>query len=235
MSGNINSTSHTVGSPGSSICPVCQGIGDLKSPRGVSVKLPDNHYSRKRYAYIYMHYPNTGLLCHSEEAGCEMCKLLREELESQCWIARGKGFDEANTACSPAPGNTSTCPESIIHAAEIDDDVSIVTDLAELTRPESLRKTWDFKHVESRRIALRLFSDEEAGPRGSPTPFNIEVFDLGHNFRSNIPGFKQSCESMFHHDIMVLLGDTNTKQTHLIRTWITRLAVISCRILTSIS
>lgn len=185
MDSDSNSSFESVGSSGSSVCPVCQGIGDLKNPRGVSVKLPDDHHSRKRYAYVYMHYPNLRVLCNHAE-GCDMCKLLRDKLK-RCIM---KGFDKAATA-------------------ESDDDASIATNLAELTRPENLQVRWKFKHFKSRRVALRHFSNERTGPRGGLDHFDIEVLALGHDWTSKIRGFKHSRGSMFHNGIMTLHGNSN--------------------------
>lgn len=202
MDNDINSSFESVGSSGSSVCPVCQGIGDLKNPRGASVKLPDDHHSGKRYAYVYMHHPSLRVLCDSADAGCDMCALLRDVPRRRI----GKGFHKATMACSPSPGTTGTHFESTKHAVESEDDASsIATNLAELTRPENLQKDWEFKHFRSRRIALRHFSDEGTGPRGSLKPFYIQVLALGHDFPSKIRGFKQPCGSIFHDDIMTLL------------------------------
>lgn len=187
MDSDSISSFESVGSSGSSICPVCQGIGDLKNPRGVSVKLPDDHFSLKRYAYVYMHYPSLRALCNHADC-CDMCQLLRDTLK----LHIAKGFDKAATA-------------------ESDDDASIATDLAELTTKENLLIVQDFKHFGSRRIALRHFSDEETGPRGSRNDFDIEVLALGHNLPTSIWGFKHSRGSMFHDGILILLGDAKCR------------------------
>lgn len=158
------------------------------------MNLPDDHYSGKRYAYVYMHYPSIRVLCNYAEAGCNMCTLLRSSLEF-CTTTR---LDK--------PGMH---PESTIYAAESDDDASIDIDLSELTTPENLRERWNFKHIRSRRITLRHFSDEETGPRGSLDHFDIEVLALSHDHTSNIRGFKHSRGSMLHDDIITLVGDAN--------------------------
>lgn len=184
MDSDSNVSFESIGFSGSPVCPVCQGFGDLENPRGVLVKLPDNHYSRKRYAYVYMHYPSLRVLFNHAE-GCDMCQLLCDGLE-YCI----PGFDKAATA-------------------ESDNEASIATNLEELTRPENLHIRRDFEHFESRRVALRYFSDEETGPRGSLDYIDTEVIALGHNFRSIIRGFKHSREYMFHDGIVPLLGDFN--------------------------
>lgn len=186
------------------ICPVCKGIGDLKNPRGVLVKLPDNHHSHKRYAYVYMHHPNLRVLCYYAEA-CKMCQLLRRQLR----IHIPRDLDKTATAGSPAPGCMGTHSTWAKHAAESDDNDPIDTDLAELTKPENLRIRLDFEAFSSRRIVLRHFSDENNGPRGCIDHFDIEVIALGHHLSGSLPGFKHPCGSMLHNGIMTLLGDAD--------------------------
>lgn len=174
-----------------SACPVCRGIGDLKNPRGVSVKLPDRNERHKRYAYVYMHHPSIRVLCKYSKA-CKMCRLLRKELKAHVPV----GFDKFAAAYSPPPRATETRPESTTHATEPDDDYeSIATDLQELRKPHNLRML-DFKHFRSRRVVLRCFFDDDAGPRGSINRFDVEVLALGYCHLGKIRGFIHPCKSI---------------------------------------
>lgn len=189
MDHSKGSSLESMGSPSSSLCPVCQGIGDLKNPRGVSVKIQDDRWSE--YAYVYMHYPSIGALYNSAEAGCDLCKLLRSELQRDIV----GDFNKATAACSPEP----------------DDASSIAADLAEFTRPENLHiSAMDFKHGRSRRIVLLHHSKEGTGPRGDLTHFHIRIFPVGHRSLSQIRGFKLSREYIVYYDITIPLGDANT-------------------------
>lgn len=213
MDKKSDSSFRSGGLSASSVCPVCQGFGDLKNPRGVSVKLseeysrphlPKNYYSRPGFVYIYMHYPNIWALYNSAEAGCGMCKLLHSELHA--YIVR---FGEATAACSPAPETTATHPLSTIYAAESDDDALIAAHLAELTRSDNLQYSPALKHVLGTRIALQHPCDKSTGPRGMSHIFNIEILAPSYNYTANVRGFNHARKSMFHDGIMTFLKRAN--------------------------
>lgn len=66
----------------SSICVVCQGIGEEGHPRGrllLNYQKDDNPDSP--HLYTYVHYPNVVLLSESARKGCRVCALLIRALE----------------------------------------------------------------------------------------------------------------------------------------------------------
>lgn len=54
----------------STVCSVCEGIGEEGHPRSKTI-------SSSYYPYLYLHYPDPGFLkCSSERYGCQVCRLI---------------------------------------------------------------------------------------------------------------------------------------------------------------
>lgn len=111
---------------GSSACHVCQGIGDLKNPRGLMAK------TLLGYGYWYLHHPNLRALLNSGEAGCCTCALFCVRLKESAGSLYSK--DLFTLACE-TPGEDST---STAYFAQSRNDILAATQLAKLAKEDKL-------------------------------------------------------------------------------------------------
>lgn len=110
---------------GSSACHVCQGIGDLKNPRGLMAK-------GFFYGYWYLHHPNLRALLSSGDAGCSTCALFYVKLKEAAGSLYSK--DSFTLACeTPREDSTSTS-----YFAQSQSDILAARQLAKLAKREKL-------------------------------------------------------------------------------------------------
>lgn len=168
---------------GSSVCEVCQGLGDLRNPRGAVVDTPEGRRGFGYYLYIYMHHPSVAALLRSAE-GCSICTVLCHGLRSSNAIE----FSQAADALAPAPTNASTHAKS-------DDEVA--TCLAERVKSKNSFERSDLADIGKGRIILRHYSNDELGLRGTTGKFVIEADVLNNDSLYGVfSGFQNSCRSI---------------------------------------
>lgn len=139
----------------SSVCDVCQGFGDLNSPRAVAVETAEKFRERGRYLYIYMHHPNFRTLQESAEGGCDICTALLDML-----IDEGEIPNEYAAASSRSQ-STAPQPKSAVPVAQFGDSTLMATCLAELAKQDYSEQ------VEAEMISMKVYCDNKTGPRGS--------------------------------------------------------------------
>lgn len=180
---------------GSSTCGVCQGFGDMSSPRGALVDIPEEQQGRGRYLYMYMHHPSVAALARSAKAGCSICKVIRYELRS---LSQAEFDRKAAATVSPALTTATTLhSEWIMNTKQSDDDTLIATQLAKCAKLRDPLKILDLGNAGKGRIVIEHFACDKPGPRGTTGKFHVEVYVVNSNFlKGSLSGFQNSCRSI---------------------------------------
>lgn len=150
----------------SSVCHVCQGIGDLSNPRGFCESLEwkeqrdwpgvDKHCE---YIYIYVHHANFMVLLASAEAGCDVCAVLCNSLREHI------DNDPETAAALYATPQMSKQPESVARIVPMDDDIQSATQFAEVMRQDRAFTKDRLEDYNNGRVVLLFRCDNESGPR----------------------------------------------------------------------
>lgn len=175
---------------GSSICQVCQGLGDLRNPRGALVEMPEGQRLDGHYHYIYMHHPSIAALVRSAK-GCSICKVLCHDLRS----GHATDFDQAAGVVSPALTTASKRVKSIMDAETSHDQAAAY--LAEQVKSMTYFYDLDLGDIGKGRIIIQHSSHDKLGPRGTIdklyTRVNLPNVDFLYGVLS---GFQTSCRSI---------------------------------------
>lgn len=164
----MNSDEFPSSGPGaSSVCRVCQGLGDLSNPRGFTEKLepaerryfPEVH-AYYEYIYIYVHHPNVGVLIASAEAGCDGCTILCDGLRRQS----GNDFDAIRALYPPVQGSKQ--PESVAQlTTTMANDTQAATRFADVIRQDRVFSDTHLEHYDNGRVVLSSPCQHESGIR----------------------------------------------------------------------
>lgn len=184
-----NGGSLSLDTVGSSFCHACQGLFDLKSPRGCVIDNDRSYHpepypsdperASSRYIYVYIHHANAAALLASARAGCSLCKMMCDRAKDISWHY----YNDAELVLA----QESDQPNSQAHATLSNDDFLTATRLAELVKRDGLPDKsllwgppWaphDAPRT-SRRIILLNFFDEKPGlPRGDGSS-STAVYEL---------------------------------------------------------
>lgn len=160
----------------SSFCHACQGLFDMKSPRGCVIDhdrsydpLYGNNPERQssRYIYVYIHHASAAALLASSRAGCSLCKMICDTAKDMI----SDYFSHAQLVLAQESDQL----KAEAHATLSNDDFPTATQLAELVKRDGLPDrllSWDPPWTprdfpQTRRIILLNYFDEKPGlPRG---------------------------------------------------------------------
>lgn len=165
----------------SSACHVCQGIGDLKNPRGF-VSDSEDFFGQRVSTYYYVHHPNVRALVNSGEAGCYTCALLSVKLKGHAAWNLDRAFLTSPSACKTSRKDST----STACIAQSQNDLLAATQLAKLAKTKDLGelKGPDLGIHGHGRIWLQFECKEKTGPRGSKGHNKAKIFVLGNEFRN---------------------------------------------------
>lgn len=168
---------------GSSVCQVCQGLGDLRNPRGAFTNIPE----RDGFLYRYMHHPSVPALVRSSEAGCRVCTVLRYTVSRD-----GETYFNGIGASMHRESTMNTKQSAA-------DDVSLATRLAECAKSKNSSQLTelDLGNTGKGRIVIEHFPCDELGLRGTTSKFHGTVYALVDDLSSALfeffYGFQTSC------------------------------------------
>lgn len=149
----------------SSVCDVCQGFGDWNNLRGYVSE--GKHAWRNSLVYTYVHHANIEPVIASAEAGCKLCKLIRQGLgkdrlgkgrlgwPSSDRSEHSKDNAESSTTQDPAQ------PDPVLPVVQSDEDVLTASQLAELARREGISIPADLDIHGHGRVILQFQSDHK--------------------------------------------------------------------------
>lgn len=141
-----------------SLCDVCRGLVDLKSPRGFildscnvldSLGNLDPHYGR--YVFTYIHHANLEILLATANAGCWFCKTIVGSI----WEYSNTSLEKHIAERSLDQGSAQ--PNSAPHPVEPDQDMMAATELAELAKRGGLYRTEDLEAHGPGRIIVQSY------------------------------------------------------------------------------
>lgn len=196
-SGDESSSSESVAS---FVCDVCQGFGDMKNPRGFSLKVePEDHYfvrDDKCYVYVYMHHPDLDTLLASEAEGCNVCAVICSSFRRF-----SHDFNRQVSPLSPSLARKIRHPESVENTTQTNGETLAATRFAGVVKQERGFTEDRLREYDNGRIVLIMGCNQESGPRGSTNASNAAfAWALGTPLRpaweTLFTVFKSAC--VFH-------------------------------------
>lgn len=140
---------------GSSVCDVCQGLCDMRNPRGVIFSMPDG--SRHTYCYMYIHHANLKVLFASADAGCTTCKVIGDDFRERGARVSRIGPEDMEQTFVDESAQTNSGAQTV----PSDKDVATALQLAELVNREQLYHERDLSIHAPGRITMRwLFQNK---------------------------------------------------------------------------
>lgn len=172
MSANVVTTpdipkTETINQNNSTVCDLCEGIGREAHPRSEILDTSSSGW----FVYIYLHYPDPGLLRSSyERYGCQTCRLILSciqdgsegsvnpnEEQARCEKDRLASFDIAQDTYRAA---------SLVGSANIDEKCLQEWPIKSLLQIEGCGPG---------RVALRITCHSRRGPRLNPERIYLDV------------------------------------------------------------